>query len=226
MIPTVITPAASRALTTLANVKTSLNVTTPDDDAFIQMLIDQRSGDIAAYCRRTWGQETVRQIIRPAYLSYAPYDPLMPGDAVNDPPPVTLERDPVVQIISATGDGLPLVQDADFELDGFCAYRISNDRRVWWAFRKITFDYVCGYVLPGDAGVTTLPADVEKACIDLIAYDYAARGRDPTLWRDDVRDVARVDYALLGTNNGIGMSGGLPAHIAERLDNYVVRTLA
>ena len=60
-VVTVITPASTQDLTTLATAKVELGVTGTTDDNKILNHIRQASDQIAAYCNRVFGLETVEE---------------------------------------------------------------------------------------------------------------------------------------------------------------------
>ena len=61
---TVLTPASSRALTTLANVKDEIDVTSDDSDARLERWIVEESERIETYLGRVLAQEVVQETFR------------------------------------------------------------------------------------------------------------------------------------------------------------------
>ena len=61
---TVLTPATSRALTTLGTAKDELGISGTDDDARLSRWIDEASERIETYLGRVLASETVREIFR------------------------------------------------------------------------------------------------------------------------------------------------------------------
>lgn len=196
---TVTSPAASYDLTTLAAVKTALEVTGSDDDAFLSDLIERASGFIAAWCNRVFARETVEETFR---LSRPAYH-------------VQLARWPVASIATISEAGTALTS-AEWEMDASTGtlYRLgSSDNRCTFPAAKIVVSYTAGYLLPGDAG-RTLPAEVEGACIALVSLAYHQKGRDPL-----VKSATLGQTALSYWSGGNG-EDGMPADVAPILMRY------
>jgi hypothetical protein len=234
---TVLTPANSTSLTTFANFQARFSDVTSAQSALVGALINEASSRIATYCQRAagaqaFGKRQLQQTIRPAYTSYNLYDPLVPGVLYREPNPLVLDDlGPIITIDSlqvrdaGSGNMITLVQDTDYELDGLRVFRLSNDMRVFWTYRKIVISFTTGYVLPGDTGTPSLPGAIESACIDLVRLGLKAVNRDPNVSKETLFGVAQVDYIVPGSNNAPAMKGGLPADIAERLNPYVFRAV-
>jgi ABC-type amino acid transport substrate-binding protein len=190
------------------------------------------SSRIAGYCQRIFGRTQLRQTVRPPYVSYSTYDPLFPGLAYREPDAIVLEAPgPIVTIDALTAQNAPapFVEGTDFERDGFRLFRLFNDVRVVWAYRKIVIDFTVGYRLPGDgamAGVDDLPASISAACGDLVARAWSASRRDATIGRETIIGVSQMDFSPFGATTAGGSKNGLPADIAAMLDPYVFRAVA
>ncbi|MFT4098622.1 MAG: hypothetical protein QM651_16005 [Rhodoblastus sp.] len=229
---TVLTPAASSALTTRAVVRGRSAVVAAASDAQLDTLIDEASSRIAAYCQRSFGKTQVRQTVRPPYVSYSTYDPLFPGLAYREPDPIVLEAPgPVVSIDAVTVQNVatPLVENADFERDAYRLFRLFNDVRVVWAYRKIVIDFTVGYRLPGDPTPSVapdLPGALSAACGELVARAWAASRRDQTIARETIVGVSQFDFAPFGANTTGGAKNGLPADVAAMLEPFVYRAVA
>jgi hypothetical protein len=204
---------------------------TSAQSALVGALINEASNRIATYCQRAagaqaFGLRSLQQTLRPAFSSYSMYDPLMPGIMYREPAALVLDDPgPIVSVDSlqvrdaGTGNMITLVQDEDYELDGLRIFRLFNDMRVFWTYRKIVISFTTGYVLPGDTGTPNLPGAIESACIDLVRLGLAAIKRDPNVSKETLFGVAQVEYATPA------MNGGLPHDIAERLNPYVFRAV-
>src|SRR5579862_1762171 len=106
-ILTVITPADSYDLTTLATIKAELEITDTNSDVQLGIFIDQASGECATYCKRVFGKETVSEQFRLGQGSR-----LHRRSRTEE---LILARYPIVSITSITEeDGTVLVQDTDF----------------------------------------------------------------------------------------------------------------
>lgn len=191
---TVITPADSHRLTTLAAIKAELRLSGGADDGFLSDLIDRASATVRRWCGRVFALETVRETFR---LS-APVATL------------SLSRWSVVSIVSVTESGNTLTAD-DFEAEdgeGFL-YRLSgSDQRRDWSAGKIVVEYATGYVLPGKPG-RTLPEDVEQATLMLVKAGWFARSRDPLVRSEDVSGVLSTTYWV----GGFGAGASLPPDV-------------
>jgi uncharacterized phiE125 gp8 family phage protein len=195
-------------LTTIAALKAELDIADTASDAALTTLIRQQSAAVERYCNRSFGLRGVtdrRRLNRSA-------------------PCLILSVLPVVAVTSVTVDGAELDEDA-YEIadaengdegSGLLYRSGDNDRRIPWAAGKIVVAYQAGYVLPGVTGYD-LPADVERACLDLCVRAWAARGRDPTLRGYENPDVERFTYTA---TDSIDLRRGLPLPVAGLLDPY------
>jgi len=157
---TVTSPSPRRDLTTLATVKRELSLAETGEDAFLADLISQASSAIETECRRRLVRESVVETV------------LGRGRAL-----LMLSLTPVVSIDTVHVDGAAL--DA-------AAWRlISPDagllhRRDGWEKCLVEIAYTGGFGLPDDPD-RTLPAVLERACIETVKAWYAGRDRDPSL---------------------------------------------
>lgn len=198
---TVITPAASHALTSLEAIKTELEMTGTADDGWLRTAIDRASAIARRFCNRPFALETARETIR---LS-APMDAL------------SLARWPVVSVVSVIEGGKTLAPtDYETDADAGFVYRLTgSDQRRDWPTTKIVVEYAAGYVLPGDPA-RTLPEDIERAVILLVRSQWFARDRDPLVKAEEVSDVGRSEYWI-----GSPASGStLPADVEALLAPY------
>ncbi|MFD1623892.1 hypothetical protein [Azospirillum griseum] len=185
---TVITPATTRRLTTVAAIKAELSLVTGADDPFIADLIARASATVERFCNRVFALETVRESVR---LTVA-------ADALS------LGRWPVVSILSIIEGGKALTS-ADYETDGGAGFihRLTGlDRRCDWPVGKVTVEYTAGYVAPGQPG-RTLPEDIERATIMLVKAGWFARSRDPMVRTEDVSGVMATTYWVGGFGAGV-----------------------
>ncbi|MCW2246209.1 hypothetical protein M2352_001800 [Azospirillum fermentarium] len=131
---TVITPAVSQQLTTLAAVKTELKLSGTADDDWLSEVIDRASATIRRWCGRTFALETVRETFR----LLAPTETL------------SLSRWPVASIVSVSETGNTLTAgDYETEDDVGFVYRLTGSdtetmdatgqrARSWWTTRPAT----------------------------------------------------------------------------------------
>lgn len=213
-----VTPADSQDLTTLANVKLELGITTTAEDATIAMWIDQASGVVSDYCNRSFGQETVLETIRNRQRSYGPFWTGLGGGYSGysgagiiggfgtlgrEIEAIILRRNPIVSITSVVEDGNTLVEGTDFEADytnGIMTRLDGNGFERRWYFQNLLVTYVAGYELLG-----TLPIAIERATITLVKVLRAAATRDPFLMTETIPGVRTAQYAVgryAGTGTG------------------------
>lgn len=192
---TVVTAATTRDLTILARMKSDLGLTGTDQDAALADVIREASDAIGRECARPegFGRETVAETWR---LSAA-------ADCL------ILTRDIRPAITSVVEDGVTLAA-ADYQLAGSLLYRLDEDAPTRWTARKVTVTYAAGYALLSD-----VPYDLERACLDLAATIWAARGRDRTIRSESVDGVASASYL-----DPAAGKGGMPLVIADAIAPY------
>jgi len=200
---TVITPAKARDLTTAENARADLGLPAgaPPDDQ-LKRFIAQASASAASFCRRTFGREIVRERVEIDWRRCR-----------EDDEGVLLSRAPVVQIVSVKVDGLTLAPSA-YEVAEQPAHPVSlfylrhlvdGEPRAWIG-RAITVEYEAGWLLPGEARgepATTapdLPADVERAVIQLVGAAASASGRDMMVKSEDVEGVGSRSFYVQGAS--------------------------
>lgn len=179
---TIVRPAESHRLTTLAAVKAELRLTGGADDEYLSGLVDQASAAVRTWCGRPFAAEAVREVLDAA--------PRMWG--------VTLARWPVVSIEAVTVAGLscnPSLFEAD---ESGTLYRLDGvAQRVGWCSGRIVVDYTAGFVLPGKPG-RNLPEDIERATLTLVKAEFFARTRDPLIRSEDVNGAVSTAYQVGG----------------------------
>jgi len=179
---TVVTPAESARLTTVAAVRAETGVTAAEmNDAAVEALIDQASGLVAEYCNRVFARETVTESFF--------------GSAAG---PLILSRTPVVAITGVTSGGIALTSP-DYRLDARSGLlsRISGRGVIAWRHGATDVTYTAGFILPGEEG-RDLPVMVERATVLIISAIIAGRQRDPLTKSETVEGVGRTDYWVPG----------------------------
>ena len=224
---TITSPPASTALTTLANAKAVINITSTADDAFITSLIGRASSVIAQYCGRDFGLQTCVEIFRygagsyigPSAQSVAPYGTPLAAQFI----PISLSLFPVqvstFSVVENSDSALTLGTDFDLDPAAGLAYRVRAGLRSWWNVPTVTATYSAGYVLPADSpvsGVAALPGQVEECALALVTAAYMRRGRDPSVILDVTEGVGRVGYAKLETLSGMAIDDSM----ASMLQSY------
>lgn len=223
----VVTPADTKALTTLATIKTDLGITGSLEDAYLTEKINQASAAVCAYLKVpvasdgsvTLASEDLLQTFRFEGRN----DRLMftGVGAVNPRRKLILARKPVTAIASVVINDTTL-DPSEYEIDGAPALlsRLRNDRAIPWGdCRKIVVAYTAGYLLQDEGDDRTLPYDVEQAVIDLVKSARSARTRDPNLREIEITDISRKVYWVGGTPSDTT----LPPGIADILDQSPAR---
>lgn len=191
--------ATDRKLTSIAAVKTELQITGGADDAYLTAMIEQASDAIAAWCDRPFGIETVREYF----------------DNRRCEPSLLFARWPLVEMVSgALGDGaaFEIVGTEVDDSNGYVFRLDADGKRIDWPSSSTVIEYKAGYVLPGQSG-RTLPHDVERAALTLIKANWYARNRDPLIRSETVEDAGSTTYFA-------GTVSQLPPEVESLLTPY------
>lgn len=227
---TVATPADTKALTTLATVKTDLKISGNEEDDYLTEKINQASAAVCAYLRvpqasdgtMTLASEGLVQTFRFESRSSSP---VYTGvGATNPRQHLILARRPVTAIASVV-DGSTTLDPSEYEADGASGLlsRLRNDRiSSWQGCTKVVVSFTAGFLLQAEGDDRTLPYDIEKAVIDLVKLARSARLRDPALKEIEIVDVVRKVYWVGGIPGG----STLPPEIAATLDQWRYTALA
>ena len=210
----IVTPAASELLTTLARVKSELNITTGASDEILRAKIAEASSDIQA----AMGYRLPSEAVLETFWHDDP-TPLPRVVHWGNPAQTTLflSRTPVTTIRSVTVDDTVL-DPADYLLDPKAGTldRFSSGYPCEWRFCKsVVVDYTGGFVLPGDPARTLEPG-IEGAVVALVADYWASRGRDPTLMSESIPGVREVRYWV----GAVGDPELLPPRILASLSGF------
>lgn len=198
----ILTPAASQALATLADVKAELGIADAASDDYLVAAIATASDDIARACRRR-GTGFGRAVVEETFWQ-----------GFGRPDRLWLGLDIAVAIQSVTEDGTALAP-ADWRLQpGGSLLRLRAGGPSCWSGRTVVVTYAAGYDLPGDA-----PPALRRACVELVARSWHARGRDPLLRGEASEDVGSRQYQIAAATP---MTAGLPDDIAGRLSAFVL----
>lgn len=216
---TIITPAASKDLTTRARIKSILKITRPDEDSNIDWFIKSASAAVAQFCNRTFAQEVVSEQIRMPMMDLLSF-PRHP--ARHHPYKLVLSRFPISTIASVIEDGTtldPTVPDYECELSRGILTRIREDGESSWYAQKVVVQYTAGYVLPDCSdGTPTLPPDIEEATIRIVTMMRSNAAMDPRIKGETVVGVLETDY-WVGSITGAGTA--FPPEAAALLSQYV-----
>ncbi len=207
MSASIIAPPASTRLTTAANARGDLGLpAAAPTDAQLERWIDQASAQASTFCRRVFGRATYRERFD---LANRCRDDLNLG--------LLLDAGPIVSIQAVAVDGL-LLSPATYEVDDRLLYRLQDGDRRAFHGRTVAVEYVAGWALPGDQdyatpqdGAEPLPADIERAVIQLVGASASVAGRDPMVKSEDVEGVGSFSYYVQGA------SAALPHPEAEAI---------
>jgi len=204
MAVTVTLAAASTRLTTLPRLKRELNLTSVGDDKILWDLIQQMSDLIVRKTQRTFALERVTEKL-----------PAKGGLKI------VLERVPIVTIHDVKFNG-STVSSTSYSIDNADAGILFRD--IGWTTTQLfthditriplsegrrhwEFDYTAGYITPGllsTAGDPNLPADIERACLDLTKMNYLRKEDDPGIQSQRTGDASETRF-------GTAQSGFPPA---------------
>jgi hypothetical protein len=204
-ILTVSTAATVRALTTLARVKSELQITNNEKDEIITTRISEASTTLETYLRRVLARETVVETIR-----------LQAGDGAAEC--LNLKRWPVASITSIMEDDVA-VDSEEYELEPAAGiiYRLdaSGYRSSWFFCKSIILTYVAGYLLPAETS-RDLPADIELAAVKLVTGQHLSSGRDPLVKMEEIPGVMRQEFWV----GSIPDASSLPPDVTALVEPY------
>lgn len=205
-ILTVMTPASSKDLTTIAAVKAQLGISGSASDAQLTALVTSASVAAANKCNS-------ELVLEPVSEQFRPYPFIDSASLSNLPEFIYLRRLPVVTVTSIIEDDVTLVVDTDYEIDKTRGKitRLYNDLPTRWHFRKLVVAYSGGYTLGVDE-----PADLEQAVIEIVKDMWFASSRDPLIRTESIPGVRDVQY-WVGT---VGSDGGWPPRVTDLLGAY------
>jgi hypothetical protein len=203
----------STALTTVDQVKSELQISLTDDDAWIGRQIDVASSwimgpyglkvPVADDDTRTCGRETLVQTYRLSNrYRYARIEPEL-----------SLARWRGKPLIASVEEDGAALQACDYALTkGGVLYRMDGDRPIVWCAQKVVVTYSSGWALPGDDG-RDLPAEIEQACIEVVKMAYFGRQHDPMVKSESSPGVFSFVYGLPG-------DGPLPPGVVAMLQSW------
>lgn len=220
VVTTVVTPASSYDLTTLANIKDDLAIPSTDtsSDATLARFITEQSALVAQYCNRVFPIETIQDVI---YPDRDPYPYQVTGMLSE----LQLSRWPIVAVTSVTdtvavGVANTLVSGTDYQIDAARGWLTKIDPNTGyptgWSPDQYTIEYTAGYF---EAGSGNPPPDLEMAVLRLVTARFKARGRDPFLRSQGEPGVGNEQYWIGALP---GQTGPFPPDIAAVLEKYRV----
>lgn len=210
-ILTVTTAATSKALTTLANVKSDLGIATATttDDALLNRYIDMASLSIAQFCNRIFVKQTYRAEF---FVEHSRFNGALPAAFEK----IDLSVYPVVSIASLTENGQALTDGTHYRLEPNSSVftRLNGALTQPWSNWPVVINFDGGYV--------TVPADIEDACIRMVRGRYMARDRDPFLKQESIPGVRDVTYWVPSATD----SGNMSPDVMDILLNYRTGTFS
>lgn len=201
----VTTSATASRLATIAALRTELGdeaASRSDDE--LGALLDQASDQIARFCNRVFGRQTIEQTIR---TDEAPAE-------------ILLAAVPVVSVASVTEDGAA-VDDADYEFDAATGqlYRLDDDEPAAWLAAKTVITFTAGWLLPEEGGAN-LPASVSRAAVLLAASDLYGQGRDPWVKSESVEGIGSISLVMPSAG-----APWMPPAVTELLRPFVLEAV-
>lgn len=214
----VVASASDYLLTTLENVKDTLQIQSAADDDFLNRLIKSRSGRAATWCRRVFASEGVRQTVRRQQRNYS-------FAQFAEPSSIELDRFPVSSVASVKEDGITR-DPSQYEVDSASGllWRLSGSGcRIAWCATVVCITYTAGYQLPGWEpidGVEALPGEIEEAAIEIVRQSYLERTRDRATKAEDIPGVRSVQYwvgPVPGADEDADIPDGLRPYRLQRV---------
>lgn len=154
---TVITPAVSRSLISLENLRIDLGTAASADDEFLERAIARASTVAETYCGRVFAAETVED-----RFCCGPYGALW------------LSRSPVIEIVSITNDG-EAVDASSYHLD-----------RAIGRIVPLSFSWGSEVLVRYEAGYAEIPLDIQGAVGEIVKALQFNRTRDPLLRSENI----------------------------------------
>jgi hypothetical protein len=197
LFTTVVTPAASRQLVTLDDLREQLRVRPGDvaNDPWYNKVIDRASRAAERYCDRIFVQQEYLDTFA-TNATGGTSEPLILGQSPVDP-----------ASLGITLDGV-LIDSGEYLLDPTVGhlFRVGT---YWTNESGLTVAYTGGFA--------EIPPDVQQAVLDLCTAENSGRGRDPMLRATESPGLGRQEFWV----GGIPGSSTLPPDIASLLDPYV-----
>lgn len=184
MTITVVTPAASTNLCSLANVKTLLGETTSDYDALLTRYITRASAAIVSHLGYPLGSQTVLETFagvlgKRILLTYPKIT------AISSVTFKSVALDPTLYSLQDGASGILFKNSGWMDTGGDHLYAAQ---------------YTFGHVLPDD-GSSTLPLDIEQAAELLTQITYSMSASSLSTEAEEWADIYKVEYGKSrGTN--------------------------
>ncbi len=204
-LTTVTTPATATRLATVAALRAEIGDETAgrsDDD--LGSMLDDASDQIARYCNRAFGRQTIEQTIRTDEAPLA----------------IVLAAVPIVSVASVIEDGTTLAA-TDYEVSAEVGevYRLADDEPAAWLAAKTVVTFTAGWLLPGE-GSADLPASVSRAAVLLAAANFYGQGRDPWLKSESVEGIGSISMVMPSAG-----AAWMPPAVTELLRPFVLESV-
>jgi hypothetical protein len=184
----IVTPATTRDLVTLADLREQLQFKPTDtaDDIWLQKVISRTSLQIEQYCNRIFAQQ-----------GYQDSWGIVTGE---QGAPLILAQAPIGASTLVTIDGTALTA-SDFTVDANAGllYR-ATDPLAWQSTSTLVVSY--------NGGFTTIPVDIQMAALEMCVMEYRGRNRDPMLRERETPGLGRETY-WVGPIPGQSLPGNL-----------------
>ena len=194
---TIVTPATTFNLTTVAAVRTQLGLTDNSETENLARWISQASDTIAKFCNRIFAEETVAETFRLRRREDG----------------ICLTRFPASAIVSVVENATTLAA-TDYELasdgGGGVLNRLRNDREGEWPIGKIVVTYTAGYALPNG-----LPDGIERAAIMLVSQYRNTSDRDPQIRSESIEGSGSTSYF-----DGLESQAGLAPEVVGLISKH------
>lgn len=199
---TVLDPARSHDLTTLATLKDTLKIkpSVATSDTALLRCIRQATGAINRACGRPFGLEKVSE--RFLFGDCETADMLV------------LNRRPVVSPIESITENTTVLTDDKFDLFD-PVHGLLMRQAPPWTGGQLTVVYSGGFLL-----LDSLPDEIEKACLLLATDYYRSEGRDTSVQSVTVPDVDAVTYGGSSSSSS-GSMASLPEEVRGLLRPYL-----
>ena len=210
LISTIVTPAATYDLTTLAAVKDELGISDNSTDAQLQRYLSAASAAVVQYTNRQFVVET---ILDSFWAHRDPPPRLMRGGLS----PLQLSRWPLVSVTTVIENAVTLVVNTDYLINTNQGWLIrindSGAPRHWPSLEiDVTFN----------AGFATIPGDIVDAVMRMVRNRWNAKDRDPSLRSENIPGVREVQYWVATGDQ----AGNMTPDVTDILDNYRVPVIA
>jgi hypothetical protein len=211
----VVTPASQTDFTTVTRAVEELGISYEEaaqNRTLLRRLISRASDTIRTCTDREFAQEKVEESLT----------------VITPSPRLILTRSPLVTIHTVEYDGQTIdageymIENAD---SGFLYLKegrtwsstsltggLYEPRRTRYGRYEIKATYTGGYQMPTDSSAGTLPADLERAAIELVASYFHSRAINPNITRERIGE-ASVSY----TDSG---PGGIPVTAHSIIEKY------